>query len=328
MICKALRDHGVDARIWSVQGGPGICDEVEVPFERGKFRDVLTRLDWSFVHDHGIWLPLHHRVAKECQTQQVKRVLSPRGMLEPWALAHHRWRKKLTWILYQRADLHRSAGLHATSAAEATQLRSLGFEGPIATIPNGVEHPREHDPAPFNQQPEAVFMSRIHPKKGLPMLVEAWSQVRPPGWKMKVIGPDERGHRAEVEELVRSHGLQDEWTFSAAVTGDGRWDALRGAQLFILPSYSENFGVVIAEALCVGLPVITTTGTPWARLVEQGCGMQVAPTPTALAWALTELTSIPALERQQLGRRGRAWIESEFTWPPLGLQMKRFYGDL
>lgn len=231
----------------------------------------------------------------------------------------------MVWHVYQKADLFSSAGLHATSIAEARQLRTIGFEGPIATVPNGVESPDEHDPASFVGPPEAVFMSRIHPKKGLPMLVEAWAKVRPHGWKMKVVGPDERGHRAEVEKLVRSSGLEDEWDFVGGVSGSGRWDALRSAQLFILPSYSENFGVVIAEALCVGLPVITTTATPWARLTEVGCGRQVTPDSSAIAKALEDLTALSPKQRQQMGGRGRAWIAEEFTWAPLGVRMRDFY---
>ena len=323
-LCKA----GVDAYVWSLDGGSSLCRELEIPVVGTTLEAALAGYEWDLVHDHGVWRWTNRRVARLCRSSETCRVVSPRGMLEPWALRNHRWRKQVAWYAYQKSHLLSSSGLHATSQAEADQLRALGFEGPVAVIPNGVESRGTFALASFDRPPQALFMSRLHPKKGLALLIEAWRTVRPSGWTMRVVGPDEGGHRAELERLVAAAGLQGEWSFEAPVYGNDRWRVLQEAQLFILPSHSENFGIVVAEALAAGLPVITTTGTPWNRIDAMGCGLQVAPQVGAIASALEDLTSRSAEERRAMGTRGHSWVEGEFDWAKIGAQLSLFYDEL
>ena len=290
----------------------------------------------DIVHDHGIWLPCHRAVAKECLQRSLPRVVSPRGMLEPWALHHKRWKKKLAWWLFQRRELQEAAALHATAASEASQLRALGFRQPILVLPNGVTFPEPvnrdrsvhavGEPDSFAMEEEqsprtALFLSRIHPKKGLPMLIEAWARVRPAGWRMRVVGPDESGHRMKVEALVRRAGLADRWIFDDSVQDEEKWAVMRQADLFILPSFSENFGIAVAEALGVGLPVITTTGTPWSGLLENRCGWWVVPNTTDLAAALRDATVLPDDALHAMGLRGADWVRRDFSWSDIAEQM-------
>src|SRR5262249_11505939 len=135
-------------------------------------------------------------------------------------------------------------------------------------------------------QKTALFLGRIHPKKGLPMLIEAWGQVRPRGWKLQIAGPDEAGHRREVGRAGMATRLTDVVQFLGPVEPWAKEAVYFGADLFVLPTYSESFGMAVAEALAHGLAVLTTTGAPWPALAKEGCGWQVEPTVEDITEAL------------------------------------------
>jgi glycosyltransferase involved in cell wall biosynthesis len=278
-------------------------------------------------------------------------------MLTTWALKFRGLKKRIAWHLYQRRDLQSAHVLHATSRDEADGFRALGLTQPIAIVPNGVELPEIRGqrseirdrkltsdpppseltsdlrpltsgiPAPGSSLPArtALFLSRIHPKKGLFDLVAAWGLVRPKGWRVVIAGGSENGHQADLESAIRERGLGDEFQFLGEVPDDRKWGVYRSADLFILPTKSENFGIVIAEALGSGVPVITTKGTPWEELQTHRCGWWVDPNAEALAGALREACALSPEERSAMGERGRKLIESKYTWPAAAAQMLAVY---
>ena len=342
-LVRALVNQGVAAELWTA--GPVLPEWLknasleEVPVHHGPFPRFA---DFNLVHDHGLWLRSNHAVARAATGAALPRVVSPRGMLEPWALNHRKWKKRLAWCLYQKADLRGSHALHATAESEATQFRKLGLRNRIHVIPNGVDLPLA---APEGRKVEslksegghqrtddgrrtALFLSRIHPKKGLPLLVEAWAKVMPAGWRMRVVGPDEGGHRAELESLVLKAGLKGCWDFCDALEGAAKDAAFQDAELFVLPTYSENFGIAVAEALAAGLPVITTTGAPWKGLLETQSGWWVDPTVPALATALHDACTGDAPALQAMGDRGREWMRRDFSWEGVATKMIRSYDKI
>jgi glycosyltransferase involved in cell wall biosynthesis len=157
------------------------------------------------------------------------------------------------------------------------------------------------------------------------MLVEAWAKVRPQGWQMRVVGPDASGHRQWVESQVKRYDLQKSWTFQDAVYGDDKANAFLSSDLFILPTYSENFGIAVAEALAYRLPVLTTTGAPWQGLIDHRCGWWVAPSVEGITQALAQATSTNSQELNAMGLRGRAWARDEFAWPTIAQRLKEAY---
>jgi glycosyltransferase involved in cell wall biosynthesis len=171
----------------------------------------------------------------------------------------------------------------------------------------------------------ALFLSRFHPKKGLPLLAEAWQRVKPRGWRLLAVGPDEDGHRGEIERLAEKLGLGSSWEFRGMVTGDEKWRLLAGADVFILPTHSENFGNVVAESLLAATPVITTMGAPWSELVERRCGWWTKPSVEGIAAALKEATELPRAALCVMGERGRAWASREFAWPGIAQRMANAY---
>lgn len=327
-LVAALSENGVQVDLWARELPENFTMPARVEVRTGSLEALLhpgtVRPDlW---HDHGIWLRSNHEASRLAGRFGIPRVVSPRGMLEPWALDHRRWKKKLAWWLYQRADLWRAAALHATAQSEADQFRRLGLRNPITVIPNGVDIPSFARAADSHDGGRtALFLSRVHAKKGLPLLVEAWAKVRPAGWRMKVVGPDEDGHVAEVKALVRGAGLADTWEFCGEIDDPEKWGAYRQADLFILPTHSENFGMVVAEALASGVPVITTRGCPWEGIPAHGCGWWVEPTAEGLAAALQEACCQPADALHSMGHRGRQWMESEFGWKMIAQRMTALY---
>ena len=298
------------------------------------------------VHIHGIWSPALLRRFKHWRARGVPCVITVHGMLEPWALAHKRWKKRIAWYVYQRGWLNGAAVLHATSAREAKNLRALGLKPEIVMIPWGIEMPGEGQDGrqkteDRGQRTEdggsesgiqhshrlALFVGRIYPVKGLPMLVEAWAKVRPDGWRVKIVGPDEAGHQAEVLALVRAAGLDEVIEFTGPLDGDALQDAYRQAELFVLPSYTENFGMVVAEALAHGVPVIASQGTPWSGLRDHGCGWWSEISSGGLAEALAQATACSSEQLRQMGARGRAWMQRDFSWDEVARRMINLYGS-
>ena len=296
-------------------------------------------------HDNGLWLPTNHAVAVAARRLKRPLIISPRGMLTAWALFFRGWKKRMAWGFYQRRDLQSAQVLHATSQAEAGEFRALGLAQPIAVIPNGVEVPEdgikqkaesrkqksdfsvsEFQLSAFEKPLRTVlFLSRLHPVKGLLDLVEAWHTVRPEGWRVIIAGGDENEHLHEIKAEIGKLKVENDFEFVGQVEGEAKWNLYRGADLFVLPTKSENFGIVIAEALGCGIPVITTRGTPWEDLVTRRCGwwMEIGAAP--LARALEEAIRLTDEERRSMGLRGRELVQEQYAWPVAAAKMVSVY---
>lgn len=325
---EAVGRSGADVHIFAKDTTPSTTLPVRPIGELEKTVRELTagHADHLLIHNHGIWLPLNHYACITAKRFTVPLVISPRGMLEPWARSYRSWKKTIAWYLYQRRDLRTAALLHATSEQEAENLQALGFHLPIAVIANGVEIPiLPKYRSESNTKKTALFLGRVHPIKGLINLVQAWAEIRPTDWQVVIAGPDEAGHRAAVEQEVDRLGLTDIITCIGAVPDRDKWQLYSSADLFALPSYTENFGIVVAEALAAGLPVITTRGTPWAELETHNCGWWIETGVEPLAKALTEAMNLTLEERYAMGRRGRQLVEQNYSWDTIGKEMVAVY---
>jgi len=275
------------------------------------------------LHTHGLWQHPSWVALGWKRRWQRPHVVSVRGMLEPWAWEHRAWKKRPMWRMLERRNLESAALLHATSGQEAQSFRDRGLKVPIAIIPNGVELPErwERNAEPTPGKKTMLFLSRIHPKKGLPLLLEAWAKVRPDGWDLKIVGPDEGGHRKELEKQVAALGLAADVSFQDAVRGkDAKGSLFREASLFVLPTHSENFGIAVAEAMAHGLPVIATHGAPWQLLETERCGWWVPVSVEGLAAALEDATRLPSDMLLEMGAKGRAVVAERFGWDGIARQ--------
>jgi len=254
-------------------------------------------------------------------------------MLAPWSLSQKSAKKRLAWWLYQQRDLMSASALHATSKAELEDCRRAGYRNAIAVIANGTDLPPAsgEDLTSAGQRSSAgpvrtvLCLSRIHPVKGIALLIQAWARLRPAGWRLLIAGRDEGSHSVELTRLIADHGLYGSVEMVGAVDGDAKWTLIRSADLFVLPSHSESFGMVVAEALACEVPVITTRGTPWAELEEARCGWWIDRGVDPLTVALQRALDLPAADRRQMGVRGRQLIETRFTWNAVAREMAAFY---
>jgi glycosyltransferase involved in cell wall biosynthesis len=307
---------------------------------------------WAdLVHVHSNWtFPVWW--GSHCALRAGKPlVMSPHGCLDPVRLAHSAWKKRLAG-LFDRRYLRQASVIHATSEMERDWIERYVGKGPrIAVIPNGVEMqafpgtPRETKPASRTRQ--VLYLGRLHPLKGLELLIEAWGEVGgthngrleacptgeddrlkacPTGWELVIAGPDEQGTRTRLEAQARALGLANV-TFPGPLYGEAKAKALAEADLFVLPSRTENFGIAVAEALGAGLPVITTKGTPWSEIAGS-CGWWVDVNAAAIAKALAAGMRLSDEERAAMGTRGRELVAAKYQWETVGRAMVGVYQSL
>lgn len=294
---------------------------------------ALDAFDPELVHLHGLFTGAS--LISERWAARTKRplVVSPHGMLEPWALAHSAWKKRLFRAAIEDRNLCAAGCLHALCAPEAEHIRALGLRRPIAVVPNGVDLGELDAPAPKLDEviPEArgrpvlLFLSRIHPKKGLPLLAEAWSRVERRDWLLAIAGPDQLGHQAEIQAQVQRLGLAKDVVFTGPLHGERKRAALRGCAGFALPSHSEGFSMAVLEALAARKPVLITHPCNFDEAGRAGAGWVGEPTADSVTAMVDALLATPESEREAMGERGRALVESKYTWPKVGAQFLAVY---
>ncbi len=300
------------------------------------------------VHIHALWSPWLSKVYRWARRNGVKVVWSPHGMITPWALGQKKWKKRLALALYQLRGLKGADLIHVTAESEVEDVRRLGLKNKIAIVPLGVDcsgsrryarddghtpirHCEARSDEAIRNEPihTALFISRVHPKKGLFDLVDAWGVLKPQGWRLIIAGPSFETHAEYVIRRARALGLgEDVVQYVGPVFGEGKDELYAEADLFVLPTYSENFGVVVLEALAQGCPVITTKGAPWAELETYDCGKWIETGVASLVPALREMMALSDEQRAAMGTRGRKLVEEKYTWPAIALQMKKAYEGL
>ncbi len=262
-------------------------------------------------------------------------VMSPHGCLDPVRLAHSAWKKRLAGI-FDRRILRQASAIHATSEPERDWIEKYLGKGPgIVLIPGGVELPAlpqiPPGPKPTDRVRQVLSLGRLHPLKGLDLLLDAWNTATTSlssgeRWQLLIAGPDEQGMRLRLETQARSLGLANV-VFAGPLYGADKARALAEADLFVLPSRSENFGIVVAEALAAGLPAITTKAAPWSE-IEGGCGWWVDVNARGIARALTEALQLSDEERLAMGSRGRTLVAGRYQWSAISRDMIEVYRAL
>jgi len=288
----------------------------------------------AVIHHHGIWLRTLHYAVRAKRLSGAKLVVSPRGMMEPWAWEHRRWRKALAGALIHPGALTAVDGWHATSKEEAEGIQALGFTQPIGISPNGVPIPETPDLAVAAHEwqtncPElqgrrvALFYSRFHSKKRVCELIELWSRRPVDDWVLLIAGIPDPITVTQLRQSVHDHGATDRILVRDGTASKAPYPA---AELLLLPTHSENFGLVVAESMAAGVPVVVTDTTPWAKLNQEGCGWWVP-------WEAFDRTVAvaTAMTKDQLAARGaqaRHWMRREFSWKLAAERMAQFYGQL
>jgi glycosyltransferase involved in cell wall biosynthesis len=350
-LCGALAaEAGAEVVLFTVaQGREPPLDEDMAGFRRRSFRQSFARVplltglrlsssmsqalreatpNADIIHNHGLWLLPNIASGWAARRANKPLIISPRGMLSPTALSFSRWKKQLFWQLLQRGVVHSAACIHATSHAEYEDIRAIGLPNPVAVIPNGIDLPVARERSPDAAELDRVVLSlgRIHPKKGLDKLLHAWAKVAPdhPGWRLRIAGPAEADHDKVLNSLAAELGLSSV-SVEGPIYGDEKLIAYRRADLFVLPTLNENFGLTVAESLAAGTPAISTSGAPWSGLRTESCGWWIDQGVEPLAAALADAMAMPKATLQAMGLKGRAWMKRDFSWRRVAADMLGVY---
>lgn len=342
-LCRALikLGHQVELHVLA-PAAPGAKDVCSLTEHQSWPAAGRLGFSWSFaaaiaraaktadvIHVHSLWMWPNIFPGWLNPRESAPIVIAPQGTLSIWALKQSRVQKAIAWwLLGQRLALRRAACLQATAKSEYDDLRRCGFHQPIAIIPNGIDLPGlPPHPAPKSERRILLFMSRIHPKKGLDTLINAWANVahRFPDWDLEVVGPpDPPSYLSEMQALADRVAL-GRVAFRQAAYGTAKSEALWRADLFALPTRSDNFAIVVAEALAHGVPVITTREAPWQGLETERCGWWIEDSLEAVTAALDDALSLDRGVLAEMGERGRTWVERDFGWDHIALQLSEVY---
>jgi len=272
------------------------------------------------LHLHGLWNYPSYAASRWNHKRSGKLVISPHGMLDPWALGNGALKKRVAGWLYENANLRSAATIRALCTAEAEAIDALGLKVPIAIIPNGVTLPEiaETPAARCDSRRTLLFLGRIHPKKGIAELIEAWaiavrqSPALRDDWRLEIAGWDDGDHLQPLVTLAGEHGLSN-IDFSGALYGEAKEAALAGCDAFILPSRSEGMPMSVLEAWAYKKPVLMTDACNIPEGFAAGAAFRIEDDPVALAASLIEILDRPAA-LAEAGISGRALVEKSFTW--------------
>lgn len=284
----------------------------------------------GILHNHGMWQFNALYPAWVSQRGRAALVHSPRGALSDWAMSHGSRAKRAYWPLLQRPALRRASCIHATSEAECQDIRRLGFQQPIAMIPNGIDVPALHVGSQ-GRRATVLFLSRIHRSKGLEILLHAWKEVQEQfeTWNLEIAGSDDGyfeagGYANELRSLAAALQLK-RVAFLGARYGAEKRELYQRSSIFVLPTYSENFGVVVAEALAMGIPAIVSKGAPWSGLASRGAGWWIDQGVAPLVACLRDAMGRSSAELASMGARGREWMKRDFSWMMVAGRMMETY---
>lgn len=290
-----------------------------------EFRAFLKMEKPDVVHINGIWSPQNWGFQKVAQELSIKVVLSPHGMLEPWILQNNPWKKKIGLFLFQKKAIRQADHLHATALMEKESIRKLGFNNEITIIPNGIDLSEISQVKSLYGSKKMIFISRIHPKKGIELLLEAWRTSDTKNWSLEIAG---NGDENYIQNLNQSAQDLKNVHFVGAKYGEDKWDFLRSADVMVLPTHSENFGIVVAEALAVGVPVITTTGTPWEDLELHQCGWWIELSAMNLKSTLIKVFNTPIYSLEKMGFNGQKLIKDKYEINQIAKNINSLYKNI
>jgi len=338
-LCAALGDLGAMVHLHALEPAPERAFSFAVsyyarwrtPARLGVSPDMKNELKRvaataDLIHFHGLWMMPDVYPGRAIRDTPCSLVMSPRGMLDPWAVGWSRWRKAVFWKLLQERVVERADCIHVTSDQELRAVRRIGLRQPVAVVPIGIDVPVEIERRDQDKERVLLFLGRLHPKKNVEALLVAWSQVQRvfPDWMVWVVGDGVPHYVRELKALAVELGVE-RVEFPGPAYGADKAALYQAADLFVLPTHSENFGISIAEALSYCVPVITTKGAPWSGLETKRCGWWVEIGADALASALSESMTLNRPELRVMGLRGREWIEEEYSWAKVGTMMLDTY---
>ena len=342
-LCESLIAHGAQVQlaligdaalmqerpyVQAFPAGIGPARLGNSPAMRRWLKQQVARQAADIVHNHSLWMLPNVYPGWATRGSRIPYVVSPRGTLSEWAMASGSKIKRVYWPLLQRPSIAHATLFHATAESEYEDIRRMGFRQPVAVIPNGIDLP-EYQAKPVRGQRTLLFLGRLHPVKGIDFLLQAWAQLHAefPEWQLQIAGPGEADYVHYLKTLAQDLHVQ-RVSFDGPIYGAGKFNAYRQADLYVLPSHSENFGMTVAEALACGTPCVVSQGAPWQGLQANQAGWWPEIGTEPLLAALRSALAKPQTELDAMGENGRQWMDRAFSWSHIGDTMKRVYDGI
>ncbi len=315
-----------DIKVW--KHAPKLLTRGTTIGRAAELTQLLAADPFGLLHTHFLWSYPSIVLSRH---SSYKYVISPRGMLDTWAVKHSRIKKIIAKALYEKRFLSRAACIHALNKNEAKSIRDAGYRNPICIIPNGVDFVGFSKPMARSvvQQPwkKLLFLSRIHEKKGLLELIHAWKMATPNiiGWKLVVAGWGDERYLSKIKSLSKQLGLSETIEFVGPVVGVAKEELLTSANALVLPSYSEGLPMSVLEGWASGLPVIMTKECNFEYEDYKNCALITPPEPKALASAIQQIASFTGQQLHDMGVEGQRVIERKYTWSNVAEKMHSVY---
>ncbi len=288
------------------------------------FKALLDEIKPDVVHVNGCWMPQCAMAQILAQRMGCKVVLTPHGMLEPWIIRRHYYTRKLPALwLYQKRAVAAADCLHATAESERDNILKLGYNANVEVIANGIDVENIMMKQSWKRTRKILFLSRVHVKKGIELLIESAARLKSEldTYEVIVAGEGDADYIDGLKAGTARAGLGGMVRFVGGVYGEKKWAVLRDADVLVLPTFSENFGIVVTEALACGTPVITTKGAPWSDLAAWECGWWIERDVDSLVEAMKGFLALTDDERERMGRNGRRLVEAKYS-------SRRMAGDM
>jgi glycosyltransferase involved in cell wall biosynthesis len=294
---------------------------------------------FDLVHVHSLYLFHDWAAWHACRRAGVPYILRPHGSLDPYIHRRHRARKAVFDHWFQDRMLAGAAAIHYTAADEMRLAAPFVQGAPGFVVPNGLELAdyaalpprgsfRRRHPG-LGDAPIVLFLGRLNFKKGLDLLADAFGRLGPRAGEARLViaGPD-GGYRRETEAFVDRAGIRDRTIFTGLVQGADKLAVLADSDFFVLPSYSENFGIAVVEAMACGLPVVISDQVNiWREIEGDGAGLVTPCEAGAVADAIARLLADPEL-RRRMGAAGRASVAQRYSWDKVGEQLEAAYARI
>ena len=288
----------------------------------------LRQTDYDLYHTNGMWMHCNHETCAAARQKGRPYVITPHGMLYPQALARSAWKKKLllAWGGVDK-DLKRAACIHCTCQEEMKHYRALGYENPVAVIPNPVPVPNFISELKNERSIKRIgFLGRLHPRKNVEALIQAWELlgISTQDVRLVIMGKGDEEYEALLKKYVKQQNLQHV-EFAGFVTGREKFERLASLTALCVPSDFENFGMIVTEALSVGTPVIASLGTPWEDLNTRHCGYWVNNDVHTLAETIEKVLALPAKEIAAMGENGKLLVKEKYQDTQVAAMMTQLY---
>ena len=353
MLVKGLAEEGVDITLMTyrseemnthaLEGTTARLKVLEPGCSSQEMEEYVLANEFDLIQMQSMWDIPYHQLATIARKHHIPYIITPRGMLEPWSLQQKRWKKKLALMLYQMKDLKHAACIFTTAEMEAQHVRDLGVKAPMSVIPNGIATDGYSCRTSIDVvKKQVLFLSRIHVKKGIELLIDAWKKLSSDfsEWNLVIAGNGDEDYISTLKQRISFSGLDNCASIIPPVFGDAKAKLYQESSLFCLPSFSENFGMVIAEAMACGVPAITTYGTPWqllnGEMETMGASLAMLGNDKRTGWCielsesnlehtLREAMGMPSSSLYAMGQRGSRLIKENFDYRSVAKKTKRLY---